>query len=303
MKQFPSLSPVSPATLIQFPARLRQRIRGQDEAVDRVVDVVQRRETGVVPQRGPRGSMIFAGPTGVGKTLLAATVAEVLFGSGKLECFDCSEFKSLDKYDELFGNREGDAGRFGQAHARVLEGVWLFDELEKAHPQFVHLFLQAADAARLTLANGQILSLSGIYLVVTTNIGSATIAGRDNLPFASIENHVCRAIEKWLRPELLGRFGRPYVFRPLGREAQEQITKDRVSEIVEWNRAQGREIHVNPDVLSFLICRGFSQRLGARLLQQAIEELVGNAIKNDLLNGGSGSGALVVCGDQLKLVR
>lgn len=288
--------------LVTLRAKLLQHIRAQDEVVHRLVDAIERRETSVVPQRGPRGAFLLAGPTGVGKTFLAEQLAGALFGPDKFERFDCSEYKSLDKYDELLGNRSGDCGRLGQAFARVPEGVWLFDEVEKAHPEFVHLFLQAADAARVTLANGQVLSLSRLYLMLTTNVGSAGIAGREHLPFTSLERHVTRAIEKWLRPELLGRFGRPYVFRPLDQAAQHQITQDRLDEIVEWNRAQGREVRVQPNVVSFLACRGFSRHFGARALRQVIEELVGNALKNNLFQGGSGSGTLTVSGDQLVLV-
>jgi ATP-dependent Clp protease ATP-binding subunit ClpA len=302
MKRSKASAPITEAQLNQLPDVLHQRIRGQKEVIQRAVDVVQRRETEVVPQRGARGTMILAGPTGVGKTLLALTLAQGLFGPDRLVRIDCSEFKTLNSYEGLFGNRTGDEGRFGQAYAKVPEGIWLFDEIEKAHPDFVHLFLQGADAARLTLANGKMLSLERIYLLLTTNVGSSGMVGREHLPFASLENHVSRTIENWLRPELLGRFGRPFVFRPLDREAQQQITQDRVAEIVQWNRVRGREITVHPNVIPFLACRGFSRRLGARPLQQTIEELVGNAIKSALLRGETGSGTLILSGDQLLLV-
>jgi len=302
MKRSKAAAPITKTQLNQLPDVLHQRIRGQKEVIQRVVDVVQRRETEVVPQRGARGTMILAGPTGVGKTLLALTLAQALFGPDRLVRIDCSEFKTLNSYEGLFGNRAGDEGRFGQAYAQVPEGIFLFDEIEKAHPEFVHLFLQAADAARLTLANGRVLSLERIYLLLTTNVGSAGMIGREHLPFTSLENHVTRAIENWLRPELLGRFGRPFVFRPLDRDTQQQITQDCVEEIVQHNRALGREITVHPSVIPFLACRGFSRRLGARPLQQVIEELVGNAIKSAVLRGETGSGTLIVSGDQLLLV-
>jgi ATP-dependent Clp protease ATP-binding subunit ClpA len=283
--------------------QLRNRVRGQPEVIIRLTEAIQRRETDVIPQRGPRDAFLFAGPTGVGKTFLAERLAELLFGREHFERFDCSEFKSLEKYDELFGSRFGDAGRLAQAFARAPEGVWLFDEIEKAHPDFVHLFLQAVSAARLTPANGETLDLSRLYLIVTTNLGSAAIVGREHLPFSSIENHVGRAVEGWLRPELRGRFGKPYVFRPLSREALEHIAQDILDEIVAWNRARGRNVAVAPEVIPFLLCRGYSRRLGARPLLQVIEELVGNALKDDRLKGGSGSGTLIVAGNQIKLVR
>jgi ATP-dependent Clp protease ATP-binding subunit ClpB len=290
-------------TLGELHSLLGQRIRGQDHVLDRLADAVERRESKVVPQRGARGAFIFAGPTGVGKTLLATTVAETLFGAGRLVRIDCSELKTKESYQSLFGNRSGDAGRIGQAFAQVSSGVWHFDEIEKAHPELVHLFLQGVDAARLTLANGQTLDCRGIYFILTTNLGSAEILGRAHLPFTALEKHVTRAVQKWLRPELRGRFSRPFVFRPLDREAQREIAELYLEEIRAWNRAQGREIEFDPAVITFLICRGYSRELGARPMLQVIEELVGNPLKNDLIPGGAGSGRLVVCGDGLKLVR
>lgn len=291
-----------PHTLIYLLTNLRNVIHGQDEILQRISDAILRRELQTVPQRGPRGAFLFAGPTGIGKTFLAKALAQALFGPDKFERFDCSEFKSLDKYDELFGNRSGDTGRLAQAFARVPDGIWLFDEIEKAHPEFVHLFLQGVSEGRLTPANGQTLDLSRLYLIVTTNLGSAAIVGREHLPFSSLEAHVDRAVESWFRPELRGRFGKPYVFRPLSREAQEQIVQDVLDEVVKWNRALGRVIEIDPAVIPFLVCRGYSRRLGARLMLQVIEELAGNAIRDDMLSGGN-SGRLVVLGNQLKLVR
>lgn len=112
--------------------------------------------------------------------------------------------------------------------------MWLLDEIEKAHPEFVHLLLQMTDAGRLTLANGETLDLSRIYIVVTSNLGSAEILGREHLPFASLEKHVVRCIRRHLRPELLARFGKPYVFRPLPREIQAEIAAEHLTELMRW---------------------------------------------------------------------
>lgn len=283
--------------------RLSARVRGQAQVITRLTDAIGRRELGVVPQRGARGAFIFAGPTGVGKTLLAQTMAQMLFGNERFERIDCSEFKTLSSYDAQFGNRAGDNGRIGEAFARVPEGVWLFDEIEKAHPEFVHIFLQAADAARLTLANGTTLDLSRLYLILTTNLGSALIIGRNHLPFTSIEASVCRAVEEWLRPELRGRFEKPFVFRPLDREAQKQIAGDYVNTLLSWNHSHGRRIELHPTVHHFLVCRGYSPRLGARPLLQVVDELIGNAIKEDLLTGHDACGTLIVSGERLIFAR
>ncbi len=163
----------------------------------------------------------------------------------------------------------------------------------------VQLFLQMADKGHVTLASGETLDLSRIYLILTDNLGSAEIIGREHLTFTSLERNVVRAIEQFLRPELLARFGRPFVFRPFSRKVQAEIAGLRLADILLWQQSKGRVISADSEVLSFLIHRGFSRRFEARPLVAFIEESVGNAIKDSLLSGGSG--CLVVAGDQLRL--
>jgi ATP-dependent Clp protease ATP-binding subunit ClpA len=289
--------------LAELSQTLTRRIRGQDEILDRLVEEIVRRELNTVPQTGCRGALFFAGPTGVGKTETARLLAATLFGSEAFVRFDCSEFKTLGSIAGLLGDRAGDPGRFGQAYASVPAGVWLFDEIEKAHAEFVHLFLQMTDAGRLTLASGETLDLSRIYIVVTSNLGSAEILGREHLPFASLEKHVVRCIRRHLRPELLARFGKPYVFRPLTREVQAEIADEQLTGLMRWQREQGRCITFDESIVRFVLQRGFSPELGARPLLATIRELVGNAVGESLLSGGSGEGRLVIEGTQLRLVR
>jgi ATP-dependent Clp protease ATP-binding subunit ClpA len=282
---------------------LPHRIRGQEEALARLIDAIVNAELETVPQRGPRGRFFFAGPTGVGKTETAKVLAEPLFGPNKLFRFDCSEYKTLASLEGLLGNRAGDPGRLGQAYARCSEGVWLWDEIEKAHPELVHWFLQMADEGQITLACGETLDLRNIYLIVTTNLGSAEIIGRENLTFTSLERHVVAAIEQFLRPELLARFGQPYVFRPLSRAVQAEIAEQRLNDLLHWHQERGRQLRPHPEVLPFLIHRGFSPRLGARPLLTFIEERVGSAVAKDLRARGNGSGMLSVNGDRLEVTR
>ncbi|PWU19882.1 MAG: hypothetical protein C5B50_05480 [Verrucomicrobia bacterium] len=286
-----------------IPARLGDRIKGQPEILCRLAETIIRRETDAIPQRGPRGKFFFPGPTGTGKTFTAQTVADLLFGPGHLIIFDCSEYKTVESLAALLGDRNGDQGRFAGAYERVPAGCWLFDEIEKAHKEFVDLFLQMVGDGRVTQANGRTIDLCGIYIFVTSNLGSAQILGRQHLPFASLERHVVHHVQKHLRPELLGRFGRPYVFRPLSREAQSEIAIQKLEQLVDWQRAQGRTISYDPMVVTFLMQRGFSSRLGARPLLDVIEEFVGNAVAQNLLTGGSGNGRLLVRDGHLELVR
>ena len=270
------------------------RIRGQPQVLSRLVDALLRRELNAVPQRGARGAFFFAGPPGVGKSETALTAAELVFGPGHLVRFDCSEIKTLEAFASLLGNRTGDRGRFGQAYAECPNGVWLFDEIEKSHPEFVHLFLQMTDAARITLTNGETLDLSRIYLFVTSNLGSAQIQGRLHLPFASLERHVTRCVRRRLLPENLNRFGPPYVFRPFSSEVKAEILAQKLEGFIAWQKAQGRHIEVAPSVLRFLQQRGFSDESGARSLVRLIDELAGNPIVQERLAGRDGSGRLEI---------
>lgn len=271
-------SKIPESKLFALKAELLAAVQGQEAVVERLNAAVLRREMGTVPPRAVRGAFIFAGPTGVGKTALATRLAHSLFGNEGFFRFDCSEYKTLSAYDRLFADGPDGIGLFSRAISAATESVWLFDEIEKAHPDFAHLFLQAADAARLTLSNGRTIDLSEIYFVLTTNLGSAAILERPHLPRTTLENHVIRALEGWLRPELQGRFERPFVFEQLSRKAQAEIASRRLEKILQWHAGSGRKITVDSDVLSFLIAKGYSARLGARPLLRTIDELVGNAL-------------------------
>lgn len=291
------------ATLDILKAQLFHRIRGQTEVLTRLLQAIERRELETTPQRGARGSFFFAGPTGVGKTETARIIAEVLCGDSEFLRIDCSEYKTPTGVDGLRGDRLGDRGLLGQAYDRNPRGVWLWDEIEKAHPDLIKLFLQMTSAARLTLASGDTLDLQDIYLIVTSNLGSAEIIGRENLSFTSLERHVVRCIERFLSPELLARFGKPYVFRPLTRAVQAEIATQCLEDLLEWHRQQGRNIEFHPHVLSFLINRGFSPRLGARDLIAFVEESIGDAVAASVRTESNGSGRLQVADKVLRCFR
>ncbi len=289
-------------TLDLLKHELHQHVRGQSEALNRLWEEVDMRESGTIPQHGPRACYFFAGPTGVGKTKSAEILAKTLVGP---ECFlriDCSEYKTLESLTLLLGDQAGNRGRLGRFYDAAPEAVWLWDEIEKGHPELVQLFLQMADKGRLTLACGETLDLSGTYLILTSNLGSAEIIGREHLPFTSLERHVVGAIQKFLRPELLARFGKPFVFRPLGLEIQAEIAEHRLAALLAWHKTEGRTVEEGPEVLAFMIYRGFSKLLGARPLVDFIEKSVGAAVRDHQRAGGTGNGRLTVVENRLTLV-
>ncbi len=284
-------------------SEMKRRVCGQAEAINRLSAAVQRRELGAVPPLGRERCLIFAGPTGVGKTETARALAELVFGEGHLHRFDCGEFRTPEAVASLLGNRVGDRGRFGQAFDAVSKGVWLLDELEKAHPEFMPLLMAMTDAGRLTLASGETLDLSGLYLIATSNLGSAEILGRQHVPFATLEKHVIRSIHRHFRPELVARFLTPLVFRPLDPDTQIRVVALHLNRFVEWHAQRGVHVQAGVEVLRFLVQAGHSSRLGARPLIDAIHQHVGDALASHLLGGGGGRGHLVVVGNRLRLVE
>ena len=154
---------------------LSERIRGQAHVIPRVVSVLKRGELGLTKSSRPRGSFMLLGPTGVGKTEITLTFTEFLFGTDKLSRFDMSEYQTQESLGVLLGARLGERGTLGMAYDKSPHGTLLFDEIEKAHPRVLDVFLQILDAARVTMASGDTLDFSKHYIVLTSNIGAAEI--------------------------------------------------------------------------------------------------------------------------------
>lgn len=154
---------------------LQQRIRGQDHVIPRIVSLLHRGELGLTKPGRPRGSFLFLGPTGVGKTEVTLTFTSFLMSNNHLFRFDMSEYQTQESLGLLLGGKLGERGTLGMVYDRSKVGTLLFDEIEKAHPRVLDVFLQILDAARVTLASGETLELSGFYVVFTSNIGSADL--------------------------------------------------------------------------------------------------------------------------------
>jgi len=205
---------------------LKKCIIGQDHAVERVVSVLRRGELGLTSEKRPKGSFIFLGPTGVGKTELAMTFTKYLFGEEKLFRFDMSEFMHFDSVKELRGDEYGNLGRLGAIlEKNITGGCLLFDEVEKADSQILMLFLQMLDTAKITLSNNRTYDLSGFYIVFTSNIGTENILNASKVPFKTIERSVLNQLQMEFRPELVARIDEKIVFNRLDYESQRKITE------------------------------------------------------------------------------
>jgi ATP-dependent Clp protease ATP-binding subunit ClpB len=179
---------------------LSQRIRGQAHVIPRVVSVLQRGELGLTKSTRPRGSFMFLGPTGVGKTEITLAFTEFLFGADKLSRFDMSEYQTQESLGILLGARLGERGTLGVAYDKSPSGTLLFDEIEKAHPRVLDVFLQILDAARVTMASGDTLDFSNHYIVLTSNIGASEILHVQHSTQATMERHVLTRAQQSLRP-------------------------------------------------------------------------------------------------------
>ena len=281
---------------------LRSRIRGQPEVIARVAAVLQRAELGLTKPGRPKASFLFLGPTGVGKTELTLCFSDYLLGAGSVHRFDMSEYQNQNAVGLLLGEHLGERGLLGTALDRNAVATLLFDEIEKAHPRVLDLFLQMLDAARVTLADGNTLDLSRCYIVMTSNLGSAEVMGLHHSAYATMERHVLTRAQQSLRPELYARLTEKLVFNRLSYDVQVEIARLCLDEEVAFYAARGHRLNAGDEVLNHLVRVGYHPRLGARPLRDAVERLVGDAVATDLLAGGGGCGELSL-GDRAEGLR
>ncbi len=301
--QSPSNLPDRLEVLRQLPAHLSAHIRGQDHVIPRVASILQRGELGLAPSNRPRGSFLFLGPTGVGKTELTFAFTRYLAGDDKLFRFDMSEYQTQDSLGLLLGGKFGEVGLLGLAVAKSSTGTLLFDEIEKAHPRVLDVFLQVLDAARVTMANGDVLDLSGFYIVFTSNLGAAELLNLQHSSFTTLERHVLTKAQRTLRPELYARITEKIVFSRLSYDVQLDIARLHVTRELATLRDKGFHASADETVISFLIQRGFHPRLGARPLRDAVEKYLRGAVADALLAETDCRVAkFVVCGDELHLL-
>jgi ATP-dependent Clp protease ATP-binding subunit ClpC len=258
------------------------RVIGQDEAVASVVDRIAMLKAGLSDPDRPIGVFLFAGPTGTGKTELAKTTAEFLFGSeDRLVRLDMSEFQTADSVNNILAS-----GLYGEAQSLVQRvrkqpfSVVLLDEFEKAHPRIWDLFLQVFDEGRLSDTLGQVTDFRHCLIVLTTNLG---VSGQKDagFGFASARNgfsvdDVMRAVRQTYRPEFQNRLDKIIVFRPLTRELMRIILRKELKSVLDRRGFKDRAwaVEWESSALEFLLEKGFSSEMGARPLKRAIDHYV-----------------------------
>ena len=274
-------------------AHLRQRIRGQDHVLPRIAAAFARGALGISSPDRPRASFLLVGPTGTGKTETFTCATDYVCGPGRLVTFDLSEYHDRAAINKLLGENRDDPGLLGRALLSAEAGGVLFDEIEKAHPLVLDLFLQILWHGRVTVATGQVLRFGGYFVGFTSNIGAADAMRMEHSRLPSIEQAVLRRVEQELRPELVGRIGEKLVFARLTAEVQREICVLEVARETARLRAGGFDLELTPEATEFLLREGFHPQLGARPLRQAIERQLQDAVVRGLFTSGSGAGRVI----------
>ncbi|MBV8377044.1 MAG: ATP-dependent Clp protease ATP-binding subunit [Verrucomicrobia bacterium] len=265
-----------------LPNYLEARILGQSAAVGRIARAVQAAELGL-NERGnrPKCSFLLLGPTGVGKTESAKCFTEYLFGDrDALEMIFMNEYSSNTRLPEFLHRTEAAIRRNPEG------GTLLFDEIEKAHPQLIDIFLSLLDEGELTTHAGDRFSASRFYLVLTSNLGSSDLARMENAPYATMERVALDGASQVLRPELFARITERMVFRPLGLDVQKSIIEALIdAKLKVLAEYFGIKLTVDRGpVTAFMLRAGYNKTQGARRLRQEVDRQFNSAALDHALS-------------------
>lgn len=283
--------------LLELESVLTQRVVGQDEAIEAVADAVRRSRSGLADPNKPIGSFIFLGPTGVGKTELAKSIAEFLFNDDAMMTrIDMSEFQERHSVSRLIGAPPGyvgydEGGQLTEAVRRKPYSVVLLDEIEKAHPDVFNILLQVLDDGRLTDNKGRVVNFKNTIIIMTSNLGAPII--QQNFEDATEENmigviettrlEVFNMLKKTIRPEFLNRVDDIIMFKPLMREHIKKIVSIQMNILNEMLKGNEIEISLTNDALDSLANLGFDPEFGARPLKRLIQKNVLNELSKQIL--------------------
>ncbi len=287
--------------LLHMEARLRERVVGQDHAVNALSKAVRRGRVGLRDPKRPIGSFLFLGPTGVGKTELAKALAEFLFDDeAALTRLDMSEFMEKHMVSRLLGAPPGyvdsEAGGFlTEAVRQRPYSVILFDEIEKAHPDVFNILLQVLEDGRLTDSRGRIAHFRDAVIIMTSNVGSELIlehAGTDDALRQQIEDR----LHDYFRPEFLNRVDEVLIFDRLGKEELAAILEIQLRNLAALLALQGIDLSVSDEAKARLIALGYDPAFGARPLKRVIVRELQDPIAEAILRGHFGAGDEIAIG-------
>jgi ATP-dependent Clp protease ATP-binding subunit ClpB len=280
--------------LINMEDRLRLRVVGQDEALERVANAIRRSRAGLSDPKRPIGSFIFLGPTGVGKTELARALAEFLFDDERAMIrIDMSEYMEKHAVSRLIGAPPGyvgyeEGGQLTEQVRRHPYAVVLFDEIEKAHPDVFNILLQIMDDGRLTDGKGRKVDFKNTVIIMTSNLGSSYLQSesiRSAAAFEEASKQVMGALHGHFKPEFLNRVDDIIIFHPLGKEQLVKIVDLRLEDLRRLLADRKISLELTDAAKELLFTEGYDPNFGARPLKRAIQKLVQDPLALKILDG------------------
>lgn len=280
--------------LLKMEERLHERVIGQEEAVTAVSDAVRRSRAGLSASSRPIATFLFLGPTGVGKTELARSLAWVVFGDeSAIVRLDMSEYMERHAVSRLVGAPPGyigydEGGQLTEAVRRRPYAVILLDEIEKAHPDVYNILLQVLDDGRLTDGKGRVIDFTNTMIIATSNIGSDII--QENLEkqkkgYEELKSELLTVLRNYFKPEFLNRIDDIIVFHALSKKQSKSIVALQLEKVRRLAHGQGLILEFDPSVFDYLVEIGYSQEFGARELKRAIQNEIENKLAREVLKG------------------
>ncbi|MGE0268011.1 MAG: ATP-dependent Clp protease ATP-binding subunit [Candidatus Omnitrophota bacterium] len=286
--------------LLKLEEHLRAAVVGQDEAINSMARAIRRSRAGIKDPRRPIGSFIFLGPTGVGKTLLAQTIAEFLFGGREsLIQIDMSEYMDKFNVSRLIGAPPGyvgyeEGGQLTEKVRRRPYSVVLLDEIEKAHPDVFNLLLQVFEEGRLTDSLGRKVDFRNTIILMTSNVGAHAVNSQGGLGFAEqnaeatyegMKERLLETSKKTFKPEFLNRIDEIIVFKSLSRENLKNIVQLEITGVLNRLKDKDIEVELSKDAFELIIEKGFDPVYGARPLKRTIQRLLEDPLAEDIISG------------------
>src|SRR5438105_1497132 len=277
--------------LVSMEERLRQRVVGQEDALERVSNAIRRNRAGLSDPNRPIGSFIFLGPTGVGKTELARALAEFLFDDERAMIrLDMSEYMEKHSVSRMIGAPPGyvgyeEGGQLTEQVRRRPYSVVLFDEIEKAHPDVFNVLLQILEDGRLTDGKGRTVDFRNTVLVMTSNVGSTAIFEISAKDPERARKEAMEALRASFRPEFLNRIDEIVIFNPLGKAQLEGIVKLLLKNVEQLLEERKITLQLTPAAYTLLLEEGYDPAYGARPLRRTIQRLIQDPLAMQILEG------------------
>ena len=288
--------------LIRMEEELHKRVIGQEVAITAVSKAIRRSRAGIKDPKRPSGSFIFLGPSGVGKTELARTLAEFLFGDEEaLVRIDMSEYMEKHAVSRLVGSPPGyigydEGGQLTEAVRRKPYSVLLLDEIEKAHPDVFNILLQILEDGRLTDAQGRTVDFRNAIVIMTSNIGASeiakntsigfTVADETGMSYGDMKNRIMSDLKKVFRPEFLNRIDEVIVFHKLAKDEVKEIVDLMINRVRVQVAEHELQLELSDESKDLLVEKGWDPSMGARPLRRAIQRYIEDPLADEVLRQG-----------------